>query len=223
MFDFIKRENRIFDILQRLSDQFPLVVVGGYAISAYKHRFSIDADIVIQKARKDQCEAILKENGFRKTQSKKLDASYSSEFVRFEHSQEKVFIDLLVEGVGVRQTGAFFRFDFLMDHSRERKITGIEKEINVLVPCREVLIIMKLHSGRLTDLRDVAALAYDLDMELVRKHLFQGGRSVLRKQMSTLAFLIGQQDFIDSFKGVFQEKKYTINLNEIRKLTQLRE
>ena len=43
---FIRRENKIFEMLQEfLNNDLDFIVIGGYGVSAYKHRFSIDADI----------------------------------------------------------------------------------------------------------------------------------------------------------------------------------
>ena len=46
--EFLNREKGIFNILNKmLKENLKFVVIGGYGVSAYKHRFSIDADIVI--------------------------------------------------------------------------------------------------------------------------------------------------------------------------------
>jgi len=99
---FIKRENTIFEVLQEfVNAQLPFVLVGGYAISAYKHRFSVDADLVLRKEDKTKFEEILKKKKFAKTIVKDLDHVYAPEFIRYE-SKEKlpVSIDLLIGGVG---------------------------------------------------------------------------------------------------------------------------
>jgi hypothetical protein len=45
----IKKENDIFDILQKFIDKdLNCIIVGGYAVSAFKNRFSVDADIVVK-------------------------------------------------------------------------------------------------------------------------------------------------------------------------------
>ena len=71
MFDtFIKRENQIFEILQELTASgLEFVVVGGYAVSAYKHRFSVDADIVVKRGDMEKFAQILAKNKFVKTHS----------------------------------------------------------------------------------------------------------------------------------------------------------
>ena len=49
MEELIKKENNIFKILQKFIDaDLEFIIVGGYAVSAFKHRFSVDADIVVK-------------------------------------------------------------------------------------------------------------------------------------------------------------------------------
>ena len=64
----IKKENEIFEILQKFIDSnMDFIVVGGYAVSAFKHRFSVDADIVIKSENLSKFEEILKKQNFKKT------------------------------------------------------------------------------------------------------------------------------------------------------------
>lgn len=222
MYDPVARENEIMDTLREFADSgLEFVVVGGYAVSAFRHRFSIDADIVIRKGDRGKFEQILHERNYRKAFSTQLENICSSEFVRYENSGLKVNIDLLIGGLGVRQTGAAFSFEFLWDNSAKKLIEGTDKAVKTHVPSREILIVLKLHSGRLTDLRDVAALSFDLNLNVIRKNLFIGNQSVLKKNMEKLKALTEKPEFRDSFKGVFMEKGYRINPNEINKLAKL--
>lgn len=223
MLDPVERENEIIEMLRKIADSdLEFVIVGGYAVSAFRHRFSIDADIVVRKADVKNFEKILKENGYKKTISMQLENLYSSEFVRYEKKELKVSIDLLICGLGARQTGAAFSFDFLFENSNEMEIEGIEKAVKARVPKKEILIILKLHSGRLTDLRDVAALSFTLDMDIIRDNLFRGDRTVLKRNIERLETLLKKPEFQDSFKGVFMEKNYKIKPDEIRKLIKLK-
>ena len=220
---FIKRENIIFEALQELvSEKLDFVVVGGYAVSAYKHRFSVDADIVINKEDKDKFGEILKRKKFAKTIIKDLDHVYASEFIRYETKEAlPVSIDLLIGGVGSRLTNASFSMDELEKHSKQMKIIGIEKEITLRVPKKEVLIILKIHSGRLTDFRDVVALSKNLDIGLIKSLIWRGNKDIVKDNIKKLLSLIEKKYFIDSFKGVFVEKKYDIDINSVKKLKAL--
>ena len=71
MEELIKKENDIFEILQKFIDSnIDFIVVGGYAVSAFKHRFSVDADIVIRLEDLSKFEEVLKKNDFKKTITK---------------------------------------------------------------------------------------------------------------------------------------------------------
>ena len=164
MESLIKKENDIFEILQKFIDSnLDFILVGGYAVSSFKHRFSIDADIVVKSEDLSKFEGILKKYGFKKTITKELENVYSSRFIRYE--KEQVSIDILIDALASRTTDASFSYDLIFNNSIKRKIIGIEKEILARIPIKELLITTKLHSGRLTDFRDIAALAKDTDLE----------------------------------------------------------
>lgn len=225
MFELIDRENKIFEILEEFSKAgLDFIIVGGYAVSAFKHRFSVDADIIIKKEDKEKFELVLIKNKFVKTIVKELDHAYTSEFIRYETKDElPVSVDLLIDGVGSRTTNASFSFKRLEEYSKKRKITGTEKEISVLVPEREILIVLKLHSGRLTDFRDIGALTKKIDLDLINKFIWQGKTEIVKNNIRKILSLLEDKGFIDSFKGVFVEKKYDIDIDEIKKLGKLLE
>jgi hypothetical protein len=218
MDDLIERENLIFEILKRFTNQnMDFVVIGGYAVSSYKHRFSTDADIVINKEKLPLFEEILKKQGFSKTKNRELESFYSPSFVRYE--KDLVSIDLMVGALASRQTGAEFSFDFLLKHSSRRKIIGIENEITVLVPRKEILIITKIHSARLTDFRDIAALAEGIDLEFLRENLFRGDKNVILENLKKLKETTDSSNFRDAFKGMFMEKDFKVNFEDVRKIS----
>ena len=224
MFDqYIGRENTIFEVLQAFIDaSLNFIVVGGYAVSAYKHRFSVDADIVMRIEDKAQFEEILKKKGFIKTIVKDLDHLYAPEFIRYElKGKLPVSIDLLVGGIGSRTTEASFSFEQLKKHTEKKKIIGIEKEVIVQIPKKEILIVLKLHSGRLTDFRDIAALAKNIDFSIIEGIIWQGKIDIVKENIRKLVSLLDKKEFMDSFKGVFMEKKYDIDSEEIKKLKTL--
>lgn len=128
----IKKENEIFEILQKFIDSnMDFIVVGGYAVSAFKHRFSVDADIVIKSQYLSKFESILRKEGFKKTITKELENVYSSKFVRYE--KEQVSVDILVDALASRTTNSSFSYELIFDNSIKRKIMGIEKEIIVRI------------------------------------------------------------------------------------------
>ncbi|MFH1638118.1 MAG: nucleotidyl transferase AbiEii/AbiGii toxin family protein [Candidatus Woesearchaeota archaeon] len=222
--EFINRENKIFDVLRQFVDAgLEFVLVGGYAVSAYKHRFSTDADAVIKEGDLEKFEDILKKSKFKRTIRKELDTTYSSKFVRYESRNGlSVSIDLLINSLAVRQSGAEFSFRILKENSRLMAVMGTQKEITVFVPKKEVLIAMKLHSGRLTDMRDIAALSKNLDIKLVGKMIKVGDTTQVNKNLKRLISLIDNKGFVDSFKGVFMEKTCSLDTREIRRLSKVK-
>lgn len=66
---------------------------------------------------------------------------------------------------------------------------------------------MKLHSGRLTDARDVVALAAGADFDRVADHLHRGDREQLQAVLERMLDTIKSEDFADAFKGVFTEQE----------------
>jgi len=221
MDDLIQKENSIFQILQKFIDKgLEFIIVGGYAVSSFKHRFSIDADIVVKKEDLEKFEFILKKEKFKQTISKELENIYGSQFIRYE--KDNASIDLLINALACRQTGALFGYDFLLKNSLTRKIIGIEKEINVLVPKKEILIISKIHSARLTDFRDVAALARGSNIGLIKKFLFRGDVKKVRENLKELHKIVNNPKFVDSFKGVFIEKKFDVDLDKVREISELK-
>lgn len=217
----IKKENDIFEILNKFVDsKLDFILVGGYAVSAFKHRFSVDADIVVKSENLHNFENILQKSGFKKTISKELKDIYSSKFVRYE--KEQASVDILIDALASRTTNASFSYDLILNNSFKKKIIGIEKEVIARIPIKEMIIVMKIHSGRLTDFRDIAALAKDTDLDLIRKYLFIGNLKELNKNLSKLHNAVNDKKFVDSFKGVFIEKKFDIDLEQIRKISDLK-
>lgn len=221
MEQLIKRENEIFEILQKFIDKnLDFIIVGGYAVSAFKHRFSVDADIVIKSIDLPNFEILLKKVGFKKTITKDLENVYSSRFMRYEKDQ--VSIDILIDALASRTTNASFSFELIHSNSIKKKIIGIEKEIYARIPIKELLITTKIHSGRLTDFRDIAALAKDSNFQLIKKFLFIGNLDVINENLHKLNQAVNDKNFIDSFKGVFLEKKFDIDIEQVRKISELK-
>ena len=178
----IIKENNIFDILQKFIDaELDFVIVGGYAVSSYKHRFSVDADIVLQSRDLEKFELILKREKFMKGFEKDLDNPYSSRFMRYE--KDSASIDLLIDGIASRTTNASFGYGLLLQNSSKRKIIGIEREITLI---------------------------------------FIGDLKVLQENLEKLNHAVHDKNFIDSFKGVFIEKKFDVDLKQVEKISQLK-
>lgn len=220
---YIGRENTIFEVLQDFIEKdLDFILIGGYAISSFKHRFSVDADVVIKKEDLEKFADLLKQKNFKKTISKELNNLYATEFIRYEKKEElTVSFDLLINGMGIRQTDSSMSFDAIYEDSSKRIIKGIEKEIKVRIPSKELLIALKLQAGRLTDFRDIVALSRGIDVDKIKEFLKVVDKKILKQNINYLLSLIDKKEFMDSFKGVFMEKKFDIDLETIRKLKKI--
>lgn len=204
----VDRENQIFETLQKFKDLgLDFIVVGGYGVSAYQHRFSVDADLIVKEEQLKQFTGILEDLGFERVADKELDV-YGGKYIAYEKDRElPVTIDLLVNSLTCRQTDASWNYQYFQEHSKVRKIKGSEKEVEVSVPEKELLMAVKLHSGRLTDIRDVVVLATNIDTDKVGKHLDRGNKKERLEMLEKVEEVIEGENFEDSFKGVFQQKE----------------
>jgi hypothetical protein len=108
---FVNKENEILRTLDVLvEEEMDFVVVGGYAVSGLgKHRFSVDCDIVISKAKLGETQAVLKRRGYEiEIEKTGFDGTYAGEFVRYKKKvgELPVTFDLLVGSLVCRTTGA---------------------------------------------------------------------------------------------------------------------
>lgn len=217
MSGFVDRENQIFEILQAFEDHdLEFVVVGGYAVSAFQHRFSVDADLVVRDDDVEEFVEVLEASGFEAVEDRELDV-YGGRYLAYEKDVElPVTVDLLVNSLQCRQTDAAWRYDYFEQHSIAAEIEGSERSVEVRIPEKELLVAVKLHSGRLTDARDAVALVEDLDFGKLEHHLDRGDPEKLEGMLEQVAETIGSEDFEDAFKGVFSRQ--TLPEEDIRKL-----
>ena len=128
----------------------------------------------------------LEGRGFEETDSHTKQWFYDAEVIEYEKRlapQQPIGFDLLVNGLGCRQTEAQWSFDYLHDHSREEEVVGGTVATTARVIDGAVLVAAKLHSGRETDLRDVLAIAEEIDLDTVASHLHRGDEDSLRAQL----------------------------------------
>ncbi len=220
----INRENKIFDKLIELKkENFEFVLIGGYAVSAFNHRFSVDADIVIQNTDLEDYIEIMKKNGFKEVQRKDLESIYDGKFVALKKDDEfPVNFDIMVGSLKCRQTGASWSYDFIFEKSNIKKIDGSERSVKVRIPEKELLIAIKLHSGRLTDVRDIVALSTDIEEDKIKKYTDKGRKRDLFNTLQSIEKIIGREGFENSFKGVFSEKQMPIeNIKRVNKLVKV--
>jgi len=102
MSGFVDRENQIFDVIQAFNERgLEFIVVGGYAISAFYHRFSVDADLVITEHDLEDFIEVLEDNEFEAVEDR--DLIYDGRYLAYEKDRElPVTIDLLVNSLQCR-------------------------------------------------------------------------------------------------------------------------
>lgn len=195
------REREIIRILYILTDKnLDFVIVGGYAIATYKKRFSVDLDIIVKEEDLSKFESILGKEKYHLEYDKDLELVYGEKFKRFGKKIKgfKVNVDLLINGLLSRTTDASWSFSYIKKHSSFRELDNLR----FLTPERELLIAMKLHSGRLSDIRDVVALM-PYNKEKVIMHCSKGKIEKLKKNIKRLKIFLEKPQFDDSFKGIF--------------------
>jgi hypothetical protein len=195
------REQEVIKILTLLLDKkLDFIVVGGYAISTYKKRFSIDLDLVVRQEELVEFKELLEKEGYSLHYEKEIDLIYGENFNRFMKKIKNlpVNIDILINGLASRTTNATWSFDYIKSNSAKRKLDNLE----FLTPERELLIAMKFHSGRLSDIRDIVALM-PCDKEKLKGHLLKGDVKKLKQSMGKQLSFLKKEQFDDSFKGIF--------------------
>lgn len=197
----LERENEIMKIINVFQKkELEFIVVGGYAVSTYKKRFSIDLDIVVSEKNLEKFEKILEKEGYSFYYEKEIEMLYGENFKRFRKNINHlpVDIDLLINGLASRATNAVWGLDYIKKHSTKRKIEDTE----FFIPEKELLIAMKFHSGRLSDIRDILALM-PCNFEAIKKHLNRGDIKKLKESIKNQLDFLNKPKFKDSFKGIF--------------------
>jgi hypothetical protein len=204
---FHNRSDALIELLEDLTQEgHEYVLVGGYAVSAFNARFSTDLDIVVAPNSKGKFVEFLEARGFDETDSHAKKWFYNTEVIEYEKRlapQQPIGFDLLVNGLGCRQTEAQWSFDYLWDHSQKQEVNGGTVTTTARVIDGAVLVAVKLHSGRETDLRDVLAVAEEIDVETVTPHLRRGDEAALREQLKRGLEILESEELKHGYRSDF--------------------
>lgn len=221
------REGEILKTLEAL-EGLEFVLIGGYAVNAYAlPRFSVDCDIVVHGGRQDEIASLLKNLEYVDVETPDS-LPYSGSFNRFEKAIERGFrvsVDLLVDKVWDRQTGAVFTAEWIFKNSKIRTLSG--KTISERVKARIIdigaLFVMKAVSARSTDIRDVFMLApYIGNREWVKAEIAE--RCQAGERLSIIAKTVNSKSFRDGLQGVYgqvDEKTFEKHRKAINRLSAL--
>lgn len=201
-----RRESELLDALEAVIDEeLPYVLVGGWAISAFQPRFTVDVDVVAPSEALENYRDLLAGRGYEQVADVEMTPVYRGRTVRFEKDVgNPVTFDLMLDSLGCRQTDAEWSFRYLFQHSRVASLET-RRRLDVHVPERELLFALKLHSGRRADARDLVVLGRDADFDRVEKHLQRGDPEKRRERVETVLGRVDSDGFVDAFKGVFQQ------------------
>lgn len=209
MFDLESREAEIIRTMSFLPKGF--IVIGGYAISALSiHRFSVDCDIVISEKDVDEFRDHLQKEGYRKQKSAKgFDKMYQSEVEIYVKSigSTNVSVDLFINGVTSRKTRASWSYGYLKENSTDAIVSGARNSTGITVPTKELLMAMKIHSGRDVDMRDMVMLSEGIDWNVVAKHAARGEKGALVKQLTDVIGRMDGMQFIQSLRATFSLRR----------------
>jgi len=209
---FVERENKILKTIRAFADAcLDFVVVGGYAVSGLgRHRFSVDLDVVIDEKDLGAFAKILEERGFeRHAERAGFDEVYGGRFVSYVKRVNglPVTADLLVGSLVCRATRVSWSYEYIKRHSIVTEVAGIELSARCRVPERELLIALKIHSGRRADLRDVVVLMEGADIDKTVRHLKRGNLEKLKTQIDHMVEMLRDPRLVDSLKGVFSIRR----------------
>jgi len=204
---FHDRSDALVELLEELAREgHEYVLVGGYAVSAFNARFSTDLDIVVAPDARTPFVEFLERRDFEQTDRHEKEWFYHTEVVEYEKRltpRQPIGFDLLVNGLGCRQTEAQWSFDYLYEHSHEQEVRGDTVTATGNVLDGAVLVAVKLHSGRETDLRDVLAVAEMVDLDTVTAHLHRGDDEALREQLERGLQIVESDELRHGYRSDF--------------------
>ena len=204
---FEDRSTALVELLDDLNErETPFVLVGGYAVSPFNVRFSTDLDVVVAPKDTESFEQFLQSYDFERIDSHEKHWRYATAVIEYEKRlapTRPIGVDLLVNGLGCRQTGAQWSFEHLYEHSTDGTVSGQTVSTETRVVDGSVLVATKLHSARPTDIRDAVAVTAEIDLENVTAHLLRGDEEALQGQLQRGLDILGGKDFEHGFRSDF--------------------
>jgi hypothetical protein len=102
-----------------------------------------------------------------------------------------------------RQTGGAWSYELIRQNSLKSNVIGLTDSAVSLVPKRELLVAMKIHSGRGADLRDVIMLSEGADWEIVTKFAARGVKKRVIEQIAFAIETIDKKEFPSALRAGF--------------------
>ncbi len=206
--DLESREAEIIKTLSSLRGEF--IVIGGYAASALSaHRFSVDCDIAVSRKDLGEFRNQLRKEGYSKKKSARgFDKIYGGSVEIYSKRSKfgSVSVDLFIDSVTSRKAGAAWSYDYIRSNSGWTTISGVRGSASVPVPTKELLMAMKIHSGRDADMRDIVMLCEDVDWKSVARHAARGEKAVLLSMLTDIISKMAQEQFSSSLRATFERR-----------------
>lgn len=204
--DLLAREAEIIRILKIMASQSgDFALFGGYAINALtSHRFSVDCDIVVNSRGMKELTAVLEKEGYKvaREEKQRIHGIKMKKYVK-PVGFSKVSVEIFPNEVSSRQTDGVWSFDLIMKNSTKLRSVGLTDSAEAMIPKRELLMAMKIHAGRETDLRDIAMLSERADWDKVKEFASCGDLNKVKKQIESAIEIIGTPKFVSSLKAEF--------------------
>lgn len=199
------QESETLRTLKALKD-LKFVVIGGYAANAYAlPRFSIDCDIVVKAVERKIIQSSLLRLGYR-LEASSPEAPYCGSFFRYKKLSGgglAVSMDILVNKVTDRMTGAVFSADWVFEHSRMRLLRGktVSEALELSIINLDALLVMKITACRPTDIRDVFMMLPNAkDAAWIKSEV--AARCSFNDRISKIIEKVNSKQFKDGLSGV---------------------
>ena len=205
----LERQSKLVGTYRAIWDvERPHVLVGGWAVSAFQTRFTTDIDAVLPETFLANFEALLVDLDYEKLFEKDVSKQYEGQVVQYKKpvGENEVKFEALVNALRCRQTDAEWSYRYLQEHSIVDSL-NVSEGLDGRIPEPALLFVLKLHSGRMVDTRDLVVISIQADFDRVERHLSRGNPSELDGQIEDARGRFEDDSFEDSFKGVFRQKE----------------
>ena len=217
---------RILRILTEEADEF--VLIGGYAVNAYgQHRFSVDCDLATNRDNTPTIDTALLREGYELwTGGPRPPLGVAIREYRKPLAGQPVSVNLLVNTVVSQTTRGTWAYKFIRENSVEAIVVGATDSTPSRVAERNLLVAMKLHSGRSQDLADIVALSERVDWKMVARCGACGSKEQLLEQVDSAIRDVSSARFVSDLRSSFAMrtdptlliKKATLGLQTLRTL-----
>ena len=205
--DLLAREAEVIRILKVMGSlDSGFIVIGGYAINALtSHRFSVDCDIVVDSKGMKPVSAILDREGYRPISRLKKQPIYGVRMKKYVKPAGigTVSVEVFPKELSCRQTDGTWTYELVRKNSSKLRVVGLTDSAEAQVPARELIMAMKIHAGRDTDLRDVTMLSEQVDWQAMKDFAYCGNIAKVKKQLDAAIETISKPEFVSSLKAEF--------------------